>query len=324
MPSQETSTTLGWSIPVTALLTATVSIIGTLYAVKGGMSNAPNAPPGIGSVVKDTISYLPHILLLFGVIADMLTYEGVYYIPGLIGLFSIPINFLFAYFWSGILDVFTNVTTIISGKPFNTNPILNSRADKTTIVVGAGRPGDFSGNYDGCEVQGFGKLRNPYAPQTLVITATIFFYYVLDLIANRGWVNSTATILMFFVLYTAQVFVVGDCPNEIEISKFVKAAIAAFEGLFIGGVSYAVVQAKYPSHLPSSVISPFPRKSKDDLKPGTNSTNFVDDNGNPYICLPGGQCYPDMSTQESRTAFAKIASDNLGTGSAPAADCSAK
>lgn len=329
MPSQETNSYLNWSIPVAALLSAAVFGILGYYFGKTGVTAGPGVSSSVtSSIFKDTIAYLPHILLLFGVIADMLTYEGVYSIASFIGLISLPLNYLFSYFWAGVSEILSSLTSIATGTTTTTtlNPAINSRANRPAVVTGGGRPGEFSGNYNGCEVQGFSALRSPYAPQTLVITATIFFYYVLDLINNRGWVNSTATIILFFIFYVAQMLVIGNCNSDGDNiqSKWLKSLIAAFEGLFIGGISFAVVQSKYPSRLPSSAVSPFPRKSKDDLKPGTNSNNFVDESGNPYICLPGGQCYPDMSTQESRTAFAKIASDNLGTGTAPAADCSAR
>lgn len=357
MPSQETSTTLGWSIPVTALLTATVSIIGTLYAVKGGMANAPNAPPGIGSVVKDTISYLPHILLLFGVLADMISYQGVYSIASLIGLISIPINFILKYFWVGVSQGTNNLITIITSKnaaagpgpavpapavppvpgpavpavpapgpavpPPAVPPVQPAAQNQPRGLRAFGMPGGAARgslftNYDGCEVQGFAGMRNPYAPQTLVVTATVFSYYLLDLINNRGWVNSVATFVLFGVLYIAETFVVGDCvePSDPDVSKYIKSLIALIEGLFVGGVSYSVVQTYHPSRLPSSVISPFPRKTQADLKAGSNGT-YTDESGNPYTCLPNGQCFPDMSTTESRKAFAAIASNNLGTG-APA------
>lgn len=314
MPSQETNSYLNWSVPVAAVLSALIfGILGYYFGVKG----TPTAPGagGLPSVIKDTIAYLPHILLLFGVIADMLTYEGVYSIASLIGFLSIFINFVFGYFWSGVMDVFSSLGKITTGN--------NAPVPGELDLRGGGRPGEFSGNYDGCEVQGFGKIRNPYAPQTLVVTATLFFYFLLDSISNRGWVNSTATIILFFVLYGAQTFVVGDCaiPNDPNISKYIKSLIAAIEGLFIGGISYSVVQSYYPNRLPSSVVSPFPRKAKSDLKPGTSGGSFIDESGNPYVCLSSGQCYPDMSTQESRTAFAKIAGENLGTGAPPAADC---
>jgi hypothetical protein len=74
-----------------------------------------------------------------------------------------------------------------------------------------------------------------------------------------------------------------------------------------------VVAAYYPTRLPSSVISPFPRRSRQDLKPGPDGS-FVDSDGNPYVVLPNGQAVPDLSSAESRKRFADLAGANLGTG----------
>lgn len=321
MPSQETNSYLNWSIPITAFL----SILGTLAAVyftkSGTTPTGASVPSAAMGLIKDTISYLPHILLLFGVLADMITYEGVYSIASLIGVLSIPINYIFKFFWAGILEGIQGLKTIATG----TAPPVNPRANRPTVIGGptsGGAKGTLFDSYNGCEVQGFARMRSPYAPQTLVVTATIFFYYIFDLINNRGWVNTTATFLLFFVLYAAQLYVVEDCsePSDTIVSIWIKGIIAFFEGLFIGGISYAVVQSQYPNSLPSSIVSPFPRKSRADLKEGKEGT-FVDESGNPYVCLSNGQCYPDMSSNESRKAFAEIASRNLGTGSAPVTTC---
>lgn len=340
MTTQETNSYLNWSIPVTALL----SILGTLAAVyfsKSGTTGS-NIPSGPVVLLKDTISYLPHILLLFGVLADMITYQGVYSIPSLIGLFSIPVNYVFKFFWAGIIDGIAGLQSIATGQPIPATgqPPFNPRANRRNVIgsnppaqpapvaqpAAAATPksGKLFEDYNACEVQGFSGLRSPYAPQTLVITATIFFYYIFDLINNRGWVNATATIILFLVLYATEIYVIKDCsdPSDKFKSIWLKGLISLFEGLTFGGISYAVVQSQYPNSLPSTVVSPFPRKTRSDLKEGKDGT-FVDESGNPYVCLSNGQCYPDMSSNESRKAFAEIASRNLGTGAAPATDCPA-
>ena len=89
--------------------------------------------------------------------------------------------------------------------------------------------------------------------------------------------------------------------------------MALAEGMLMGGLSYSVVAAYYPTRLPSSVISPFPRRSRQDLKPGPDGS-FVDSDGNPYVVLPNGQAVPDLSSAESRKRFADLAGANLGTG----------
>jgi hypothetical protein len=312
-----------WSNLLAVLLTAIVSVLGTLYAMRPGTPGTPSTP-SVGSFFTDTLTYIPHILLLFGILADMFTYQGVYSIPSLIGLLSIPLNFVMKYFWAGVSDFFAKISDVVTMGPA---PPTNPRAGVAgrNVLSGGGGLGEFFRNYDGCDVQGFSALRSPYAPQTLVVTATVFSYYIFDLIQNRGWTNASAAIVMFVVLFGGQVASIGNCTTSgSEPGRGLKALAAFAEGLLFGGVGYGVVQSYFPGRLPSTAISPFPKKTVDQLKPGPNGT-FTDDAGNPYICLPTGQCYPDLSTTESRKAFADIAAENLGSGSAAVpADCEAK
>ena len=308
-----------WSNLLAVLITAIVSVLGTLYALR---PRAPGAPitSSIGSFFKDTITYIPHILILFGVLADMFTYEGVYSIPSLVGLLSIPGNWVMKYFWTGFEEFIGKALEVLKWK-LGSGPapaVENPRASVPgRNIVSGGGVGDFFKDYDGCTVQGFSWAKNKYAPQTLVITATIFSYYMFDLIQNRGWTSAAATIVIFFLFYSAEAAIIGECDNDPTAPGTLAKAVAAFsEGLLFGGSSYAIVQTYAPSRLPTSALSPYPRKTASDLKPGPNGT-MVDENGIPYICLPNGQCIPDLSTMESRKNFAGLISNIIGNGSIP-------
>lgn len=113
----------------------------------------------------------------------------------------------------------------------------------------------------------------------------------------------------------------GGCgsPNS-EYTSTQQAIMALFEGLVFGGSAYGIVQTYYPTRLPSSVISPFPTRSKADLTMGPDGKMY-DADGNPYVILPNGQAVPDLSTANSRKAFAELAGKNLGTGMPAKADC---
>jgi hypothetical protein len=184
-------------------------------------------------------------------------------------------------------------------------------------------PPAFFKNYDGCSVQGFSGWATEFAPQTLVVTATVFCYFIFDLVRNRGWLNSAASIVMFGVFYAMQVGVLamlGGCegptaptPEAPGYSNMYQAAMAFFEGLVFGGSAYGIVQTYYPNRLVSSVISPFPTRSKADLTMGPDG-NMYDSDGNPYVILPNGQAVPNLSTSQSRKAFSELAGKNLGTG----------
>lgn len=314
-----------WATFVAILLTAVVSILGTAYFMGARAPAGTGAPSMSMALAKDVVAYLPHILLLFGVLADAFTYEGVYAIPSGIGLLSIFLNYGMRYFWDLLGNIISKITMLFSGQagsfPAVSPTVAARQAAQRAPMAGRGRAGEFSGNYDGCEVQGFAWARNPYAPQTLVVTATVFMYYIFDLVNNRGWVNSAATILLFGIFYIAQIAVVGVCGDELTPLK--KAFIAFAEGSLFGGVSYAIVQSYAPGRLPSSAMSVFPRKNASELSPGKDGT-MVDSAGNPYVCLPNGQCMPDLSTMEARKNFADMAGENLGTGKAAVpSDCPA-
>ena len=299
---------------MTAVVVATVSILGTAYALGGLKPPAAGVPGGSAiGIVTDTITYMPHILLLFGVLADMFTYEGVWSIPSLVGLLSIFVNYFMQYFWKGLAELFDsakNVASVGTRAPVEENPVN---------VVGGKRGGGivppaFFTQCDGCSIQGFGSLRTEYAPQTLVVTATVFCYYIFDLVRNRGWLNATGAIVGFGAFYVAQAAILsmsGGCGGI--GSDLVQAMRALFEGVVFGGTAYGVVQTYYPNRLPSAVISPFPTKSKNDLTAGPDGRMY-DADGYPYVVLPNGQAVPDMSTQQARDAFAQLAGQNLGTG----------
>jgi hypothetical protein len=89
--------------------------------------------------------------------------------------------------------------------------------------------------------------------------------------------------------------------------------MALFEGVVFGGSAYGIVQTYYPTRLPSTTISPFPRKDKSELTMGPDGKMY-DSDGYPYVILPNGQAVPDLSTQQARNAFADVAGKNLGTG----------
>lgn len=349
-PSNELMTPW-WSNLITAIVVATVSILGTAYAT-GGLKAPSGAPTGFGAagIVIDTVTYIPHILLLFGVLADMFTYQGVWSIPSLVGLLSIFINYMMQYFWKGLQELWSSGKKVaelgtsaaaasVVGPKIPSQP--RSGEGKVNLNPGAGiLPGSpfdggkragaiatpaFFTDYDGCNVQGFSGWATPYAPQTLVVTATVFCYYIFDIVRNRGWLNAAASITMFGAFYAMQVGILsmkGGCDGD--FSDFQKALMALFEGIVIGGSAYGIVQTYYPERLPSAVVSPFPTKSKKDLTMGPDGKMY-DADGYPYVVLPNGQAVPDLSTQNARDAFAALAGQNLGTGTPAKPDsCSNK
>ena len=320
-----------WAVLVTAFACSILAVIATVFAMRGGVA-VPGAPAlPTGGLAIDTLVYMPHIILLFGVLGDMFTYDGVWSIPSLIGVLSIFVNYVFRYFWVGIEELATTAAEVVNKSTgasvapqglSNTAPLL-------TRTKGGAR-GDFSQTYDGCSVQGFESLSSEYAPQTLVVTATVFSYYCFDLVQNRGWVNSIAALTAFVLTYLGQVGVLSSTsaagcpppPGKPAVGGISQAARALFEGVLFGGVSYGIVKTYYPTRLPSSTVSPFPRKSASDLTMGADG-KMRDADGYPYVVLPNGSAVPDFGDRQSRAAFGALVANNLGTDVPATAGCPA-
>lgn len=315
-----------WAVLITAFVFAVVGILFGVYGMKNMTGEGLKGMSG-SSIVVDTVSYIPHILLLFGVLADMFTLDGVWSIPSLIGILSIFANYVFQYFWKGIDELITTGQGVLAKGGLGAAGAPKEGAGRK--LKGGADP-LFSG-YKGCNVQGFGSMSHKYAPQTLVVTATVFSYYCYDLIRNRGWINSLPAILAFFAAYIGEVAIIdfqnpisdvdasGGCDNS-GVSAVAGGVRAFFEGLLFGGVGYGVVQTYAPTRLPSSTISPFPRKSAGDLSPGPDGKMY-DKDGYPYVVLPNGQAVPDLSSAKSRAAFGQMAGTAAGQTTSMSSNC---
>jgi hypothetical protein len=304
-----------WSNLIAVVVTAIVSVVGTLYALKPKQPGEATVP-SFGSFFKDTITYIPHILLLYGVLADMFTYQGVFSIPSLIGLLSIIANKFFSYVWAGIYTIADSLGSLFKGT--SAAPAPTAPPAQT-----AGAMGDFFRDYDGCTVQGFSWAESVYAPQTLVVTATVFFYYIFDIWTNRGINNAIASIVMFLALFFAQTFIIGDCPPQGEgvPGKWMRALFSFIEGGLFGGIGFSVVQTLAPERMPTKAFNIFPKVNRKNLKEGPNGT-LVDDNGMPYKALPDGSFIPDTCSAEGQQKFAGFLSSTFGTNMpAPADSC---
>ena len=299
-----------WGALILAVLTAIVSVIGTILFLRGGTA-VPGAPPGVGMIFTDIVTFLPHILIVFGIFADIFTLQGAYSIPSLVGLLSIPIHFMMQFLWTGASGFLGDLYKLVNTAPAATPPPAplfsgtNTGAnvgrtvstgtsggsksfDDIKAILGGTRGGAMSA-WKGCEVYGFEKLVSPYAPQGLVVTATIFWYYLLDLWVNRDGLDSIATAVAFPLFFGLQVWLLKSCDNFGE-SVVIKSIIALVEGLIIGGIGYAIVQATIPDRLPSSVLPKVPRLSTMTKNPdGT----YTDSNGRKYVIGIDGTPIPE-------------------------------
>lgn len=259
-----------WGALILAVLVSVVSVVGTIYVTKSPATAAlPGAPPGFGGLLTDLIAYLPHVLILFGILADIFTLQGAYSIPSLAGLCSLPLNKLLGLFWDGIGMVLADAYTLAM-----TGQHIAARPPAPVLPV-----------TPGCEIAGFEFLRSDYAPQGLVVTSTVFWFYLLDLMINRNPIDSAITWGAFVVFFGAQAYKLRSCSN-LAGSFFIKLAIAFVEGFAIGGTAYGIVQATIPSRLPSAALPTGPNLSS--LTKSDDGT-YKDASGTKYILGPDGR-----------------------------------
>lgn len=311
-----------WAVLVASLVFSILGVIVGAYFGVGALQSAASATGAVsvGSLAVDTVSYIPHILLLFGVLADMFTLQGVWSIPSLIGVLSIPMNYVFQYFWKGIDELTASAKKAVEKGVTPPAP-----------ATGAGRGqkgGKLFESYDGCSVQGLEMLNSPYAPQTMVVTATVFAYYCFDLVRNRGWVNSLGAVLGFIIVYGAQIAIISTNTANVgcsvdgqttQYSPIMQGLRSLFEGVMFGGVGYAITQTYAPNRLPSSAILPA-TTNPSELKEGPNGT-LVDENGTPYIILPNGMAIPDPSADTTSAKAAGGAASMASNIPAAPANC---
>lgn len=259
-----------WTNLVAVVLTAIAMLIATKASKTAGDGSVST-----GSLIADTALFFPHALILFGILADMFTYEGVYSIPSLVGIIAIIANKGLDYFWAGI------------------SALLGTAADVYRAGTG-GQQGGSVIDYKGCYVQGFevDALRSNYSSQTLVVTSTILIYYIMDLLMNKGIANALASIIGGAVLFGAQVssMSAGGCFEGKGLATTVLTSIA--NGIIFGGLAYGIVEAYAPSRLPSKALPSYPRVSLNDLKVDENG-KLVDKDGKSWLTMPDGSVIPD-------------------------------
>lgn len=264
-----------WGAIILALLSTIVGVLGTIYAMRPNPAGVAT-PPGFGALLTDSITFLPHILILFGILADIFTLQGAYSIPSLVGLCSIPINFGLKFFWDGLATLLAEAFKIVTTKPVFT-PIVTPAVD---LMKGGAVTG-----WDGCEIKGFEFLSSGYAPQGLVVTATVFWYYLLDLLMNRDPLDSSVTWVAFILFFGLQAMQLKSCSNMAG-SFFIKTFISLAEGFIIGGLGYGIVAATIPTRLPSAVLPQGPNISS--LTKQADGT-YRDAGGKEYIVGPDGR-----------------------------------
>ena len=183
------------------------------------------------------LRFVPHFLLLFGVLADAFTYEGVYWTGTMVGVVS-----TFAAPW---LDAIGGGVTAMLAKLFTKEPAATTGG----LLAGMAKMRG-GGEYLGCSLMSEGKAGS--VPQTLTVSASILAYYIFDLIFNMSVVDAAGAIVAALMLFGGQTMAISGCLDE---GKTMMAAVfAGIYGIIIGGTCYALISSWGPGYLPSTVL----------------------------------------------------------------------
>ena len=249
-----------WQSLILAFACTLAGVIAAVSATSGGVT-LPNGE--VSSWATDLLKLSPHALMLFGLMADAITYDGVYWTSTIVGLSAMPLHPQLEMIVSGLGVVFTRLMSASPEKPSPTTNITihNGAADAASaavaapfLMMGSARMSGGSG-FRGCTILGGDIPKEHKTAESLVVTASVISYFFLDLWLNRGVINAIGVLVLGIVLMGGQAMSITQCfksPEEKSLTAGVLYAILF--GFIIGGTYYSFFQAFYPVYLPSSVI----------------------------------------------------------------------
>jgi hypothetical protein len=144
-----------WQSLLLAVGSTILGVVASYFAMSG--SGASGMTPG-PSWVMDLFKFTPHALMLFGLLADTFTYNGVYWTSTAVGVAGVAAHGPLETLTSGVFKLFSK----LAGKPY-TPPAAPLEP------VSAG--------FSGCSMTG--GPPGVYAPQSLTITVSILIYYII-------------------------------------------------------------------------------------------------------------------------------------------------
>ena len=199
------------------ILAASSALIGVIIAVyiKEGAGVQGAAPSWAMMILR----FVPHFLMLFGILADAFTYEGVYWTGTAVGIASMFVG-----------------------------PFIASAFTQLGKLPGYVMKGG-DGSYAGSTLTGMEAKEG--TPETLVITASILSYYIFDLMFSVSVLDAVGAIVAGVFLFGGQAMAISDSMGE---SPGMSAALAGLAGSIIGGTSYTIINSSAPQYLPSTVL----------------------------------------------------------------------
>lgn len=265
---------------------------GALLATAAFSGQIPSGATPVPGVARNTILYLPHIMLLFGVFADIFTLSGVYSEATFFALMALLWNVVSQSFFAFVTDM--------------AKPAGISAADaRTQGLVGPLRStGQFGGgSADEGDIEGLPDYMKGAGPQSLVVTSSIFWYYLADLFANRTWQDAMIALVAWVLFSAAQVVTIK--------APFTRSAIGIAVGTLSGGLSFLVWQALVPSRVPSAARSS--TRSLASLTKAADGSYIDPLSGITYIDVGGIAVPKDKLSDSMNTKAASVGTCPAGT-----------
>lgn len=219
----------------TFVLAAIIVAMGLGFLFRDKLSNLPALQGeggfsflGLKEFAYVLVLFLPHVLMFFGPIADVLNRDFRYTIPSLAAFFGIFLNY-------GLGALIGKMKSVASSPP-------------APAIVG--------GALDtlGCHVPGFDAWVSEYTSAPLVLTMTVAWYYLLDLWQNRGFTPALPSSLSFLALIASQTWILNKNGCFATFSNLGYPLIGSLlVGLLFGGTTYGVVKASDPGRLPTAI-----------------------------------------------------------------------
>jgi hypothetical protein len=209
-----------WQGLILAASSALIGVVVAIYIKQG--AGIEGAAPSWAMMI---LRFVPHFLMLFGVLADAFTYEGVYWTGTAVGILSM---FVGPY----IGGAFTQLGKIPG-----------------YVMQKGGRQRGGDDSYAGSTLTGMAGKEG--TPETLVITAAILSYYIFDLMFGISVLDAVGAIVAGIILFGGQAMSISGSMGD---SPGLSAALAGLAGSIVGGSSYAAVSTWAPQYLPSTVL----------------------------------------------------------------------
>lgn len=303
-----------WQSLLLAFSCTLAGLIAAYSAMSGvGVPGAPDVSWG-----RDLLKLTPHALLLFGLMADAITYNGVYWTSTIVGLSAAGLHITLETIMNSFITLMGNIFKNI----MSATGTSSSEGAAATPKTGGGRfRMTGGGNYDGCSVTGAepGIPKGFRTAQTLVVTVSVISYFFFDLWFNRGIINGLGTLVVGILLLIGQAMAISPTcfPDANKEERTITSGVlyAMLFGTMIGSGFYSFFQAFYPMYLPSTVI---PLQNYEAQLASISSTGFVYVPGQGLVSVnsPAGQQALANGTAMSPDDMSKAldATGTLGTG----------